>query len=55
VFPVRYKLNLYIFLSKEFGKTMTARVQSKKKISGREPQGAWRKDEQIGVKPPVVK
>jgi hypothetical protein len=25
-----------------------------KKISGREPQGAWRQDELIGGKPPVV-
>jgi hypothetical protein len=27
----------------------------KKKISGRESQGAWRQDEVIGGKPPVVK
>jgi hypothetical protein len=27
----------------------------KKKISGRESQGAWRQDELIGGKPPVVK
>jgi hypothetical protein len=26
-----------------------------KKISGRESQGAWRQDELIGGKPPVVK
>jgi hypothetical protein len=26
-----------------------------KKISGRESQGAWRQDELIGCKPPVVK
>jgi hypothetical protein len=26
-----------------------------KKISGREPQGAWRQDEFSGSKPPVVK
>jgi hypothetical protein len=26
-----------------------------KKISGRDPQGAWRQDELIGGKPPVVK
>jgi hypothetical protein len=25
------------------------------KISGRDPQGAWRQDELIGGKPPVVK
>jgi hypothetical protein len=25
-----------------------------KQISGREPQGAWRQDELIGGKPPVV-
>jgi hypothetical protein len=30
------------------------RVQLKKK-SGRESQGAWRQDELIGSKPPVVK
>jgi hypothetical protein len=34
---------------------MTARVQLKKEISGREYQGAWRQDELIGGKPPVVK
>jgi hypothetical protein len=37
---------------------MTARVQlqkKKKKISGRQPQGAWRQNELIGGKPPVVK
>jgi hypothetical protein len=28
---------------------------AKKKISGRGPQGAWRQDELIGGKPPVVK
>jgi hypothetical protein len=28
---------------------------AKKKTSGRESQGAWRQDELIGVKPPVVK
>jgi hypothetical protein len=33
---------------------MTAGVQLKKKI-GRESQGAWRQDELIGGKPPVVK
>jgi hypothetical protein len=26
-----------------------------KKISGREPQGAWHQDELIGGKPPVIK
>jgi hypothetical protein len=26
-----------------------------KKISGRDPQEAWRQDEQIGGKPPVIK
>jgi hypothetical protein len=26
-----------------------------KKISGRDPQGAWRQDEVIGGKPPVLK
>jgi hypothetical protein len=26
-----------------------------KRISGHEPQGAWRQDELIGGKPPVVK
>jgi hypothetical protein len=34
---------------------MTARVQLKKNISGRDPQGAWRQEELIGGKPPVVK
>jgi hypothetical protein len=34
---------------------MTARVQLQKKISGREPEGAWRQDELIGGKAPVVK
>jgi hypothetical protein len=33
---------------------MTAGVQLKK-IDGRESQGAWRQDELIGGKPPVVK
>jgi hypothetical protein len=41
---------------------MTVRVQlqkkkkqKKKQDSGREPQEAWRQDELIGGKPPVVK
>jgi hypothetical protein len=34
---------------------MTARVQLKKNISGRESQGACRQDEMIGGKLPVVK
>jgi hypothetical protein len=34
---------------------MTARVQLKKEIFGHEPEGAWRQDELIGGKPPVVK
>jgi hypothetical protein len=34
---------------------MTEGVQLKKKTSGRESQGAWRQDELIGGKPPVVK
>jgi hypothetical protein len=37
---------------------MTARIQLKEEtnnISDREPQGAWREDELIGDKPPVVK
>jgi hypothetical protein len=29
--------------------------KTKKKISGLEPQGAWRQDELLGDKPPVVK
>jgi hypothetical protein len=34
---------------------MTTRVQlKKKKIFGRESQGAWRQDELTGGKPPVV-
>jgi hypothetical protein len=36
-------------------RTMTVTVQLKKNISGRESQGAWRQDELIGGKPPVVK
>jgi hypothetical protein len=31
------------------------KVQLQKEISGREPQGAWRQDEVIDGKPPVVK
>jgi hypothetical protein len=31
------------------------RKRSVKKITGRESQGAWRQDELIGGKPPVVK
>jgi hypothetical protein len=34
---------------------MTASVQLPKIKSGRESQGAWRQDELIGGKPPVVK
>jgi hypothetical protein len=34
---------------------MSTKVQLKKKIAGREPQGAWCQDELIGGKPPVVK
>jgi hypothetical protein len=35
---------------------MTAEVQLKeRKNDGRESQGAWRQDELIGGKPPVVK
>jgi hypothetical protein len=35
---------------------MTARIQlKKKKIAGRESQGAWFQEELIGGKPPVVK
>jgi hypothetical protein len=34
---------------------MAARVQFEEKISGRESQGAWRQEELIGGKPPVVK
>jgi hypothetical protein len=34
---------------------MTAKVQLQRKISDRESQGAWRQDELIGGKPPVVK
>jgi hypothetical protein len=33
---------------------MTTRVQLQKKISGREPREAYRQDELIGAKPPVV-
>jgi hypothetical protein len=34
---------------------MTAGVQLRKKEIGRESQGAWRQDELIGGKSPVVK
>jgi hypothetical protein len=34
--------------------TITTRVQLEE-LSGRGPQGAWRQDELIGGKPPVVK
>jgi hypothetical protein len=34
---------------------MTARVQLKKKISGRDSEEVWRQDELIGGKLPVVK
>jgi hypothetical protein len=34
---------------------MTARVPLKKKITGRDSQGACRKDELIGGKPQIVK
>jgi hypothetical protein len=34
---------------------MTASVQLKKKVGGREFQGACRQDELIGGKPPIVK
>jgi hypothetical protein len=66
VFPVRYGLNSYIIFrsnirerpsSRQRGcyiRIMAARVQLKKKISGREPQGAWRLDELIGGKPQIV-
>jgi hypothetical protein len=36
-------------------RTMAARVQLKKKNSRHEPQRAWRQDELIDGKPPVVK
>jgi hypothetical protein len=34
---------------------MTASVQLENKIADREYKGAWRQDELIGSKPPVVK
>jgi hypothetical protein len=34
---------------------MIARVQLKKKIPGRERQGAWGQDELIGGKTPAIK
>jgi hypothetical protein len=34
---------------------MTARVELEKTICGPGPQGAWRQDQLIGGKPPVVK
>jgi hypothetical protein len=36
-------------------RTITANVQLENKFTGRDSQGAWRKDELIGGKPPVVK
>jgi hypothetical protein len=36
-------------------RTKTTRFQLKNKISGRESQGAWRQDQLIGGKSPVVK
>jgi hypothetical protein len=36
-------------------RTITASVQLRKKNTGRGYQGAWRQDELIGGKPPVVK
>jgi hypothetical protein len=33
---------------------MTANVQLKKKSAGRESQGAWRENELISGKPPVI-
>jgi hypothetical protein len=33
---------------------MISGVQMKKEIAGRDSQGAWRQDEVIGGKPPVV-
>jgi hypothetical protein len=41
-------------LVREDIRTMTGMVQLKK-VSGRESQGAWRQDELIGGKSPVVK
>jgi hypothetical protein len=34
--------------------TATVQLQNKKKVSGRDYQGAWRQDELIGCKPPLV-
>jgi hypothetical protein len=34
--------------------TVRVQLQKKKRDSGREPQEAWRQDELIGGKPPVV-
>jgi hypothetical protein len=36
-------------------KDYDCKLSIEKKKSGREPQGAWRQDELIGGKPPVVK
>jgi hypothetical protein len=38
-----------------FHKDYDRKGSVEKEISGREPQGAWRQDELIGGKPPVVK
>jgi hypothetical protein len=65
VFPVRYELNIYVLsrrnsvfkLSSErmIHKDYDRKGSIAKKNSGREPQGAWRQDELMGGKPPVVK
>jgi hypothetical protein len=34
---------------------MKTSIQLENKITGRDPQGAWRQDELIGGKPAVVK
>jgi hypothetical protein len=51
VFPVRYALDLYILFQKDYERKSSVT----KKISGRDPQRAWRQEELIGGKPPVVK
>jgi hypothetical protein len=36
-------------------RAITASVQLENKITGHDSQGAWRQDELIGGKPPVIK
>jgi hypothetical protein len=42
-------------LHKDYDREGSVAKKKGKEISGREPQGAWRKDERTDGKPPVVK